>query len=70
MIDLKDVPVDSIHKMLVHLEHERLHYEETKDDKRWDYVYGAAATVREWLSSIDKRQPGLVVVIEPPGDKA
>jgi hypothetical protein len=52
-------------RFLVYLEHERMHYEETKDDKRHDHVYTAVAEVRKWLSSVDRRKPGLEVVILP-----
>jgi hypothetical protein len=65
MTEPDPVPVNALHKILVHLEHERMLLEEAKDDKRHDHVYPAVAEVRKWLSSVDRRAAGLKIVIEP-----
>jgi hypothetical protein len=62
MAEPKPVPFDALHSILVYLETERMHYEDTKDKRRLDYVYGHAATVRDWLSSVAPKQgPGVII---------
>ena len=68
MSESKPVPFDSLNSILVYLDTERRHYEDTKDDKRFDYVFGHAIKVREWLSSFDMRKPRIVIVIRDPDD--
>jgi len=52
----------------LYLDSERRHYEDDKNDKQFDRVFGHAAKVRDWLSSFDMSKPGLVVVIRDPDD--
>jgi hypothetical protein len=63
-------PLDSLHSVLVYLETERRHYEETEDVKRHDHVYHHAAKVREWLSSVHHEKPGITIVAENPDGPA
>lgn len=58
-----DIPIDSLHAILVHLELEQRAYEDAKDPRQHDHFYGHVAKVREWLSSIDKRGPGIKINI-------
>ena len=63
MTDSTPLPLDSLHRVLVYIETELVLHEETKSTKRFDRVYEDATKVREWLSSVDKREPGLTIVI-------
>ena len=56
------MPFDALNGILAYLDMERRSYEDAKDDKQFDHVFGDAAKVREWLSSFDIK-PGLVIVI-------
>jgi hypothetical protein len=58
------LPLDSLHHILAHLETARMVDEEASEENRLDPVYEHAAKVREWLSSIDNREPGLAIVAE------
>lgn len=60
---MTDVPMESLHAIFVHLECEQRQYEETNDPRRFDHVFGHVAKAREWLSSIDKSEPGLEIRI-------
>jgi hypothetical protein len=66
MAESKPVPFDSLNNILAYLDSERRHYEDDKNDKQFDRVFGHAAKVRDWLSSFDMSKPGLVVVIRDP----
>jgi hypothetical protein len=68
MAESKPVPIDSLNSILAYLDIERRSYEDHKDDRQFDRVFGHAAKVREWLSSLDMSKPGLVVVIREPDD--
>jgi hypothetical protein len=68
MAESKPVPIDSLNSILAYLDIERRCYEDNKDDKQFDRVFGHATKVREWLSSLDMSKPGLVVVIREPDD--
>ena len=56
------MPFDALNGILAYLDVERRSYEDAKDDKQFDHVFGDAAKVREWLSSFDIK-PGLVIAV-------
>ena len=56
------MPFDALNGILAYLDMERRSYEDAKDDKQFDHVFGDAAKVREWLSSFDIK-PGLVIAV-------
>jgi hypothetical protein len=68
MAESKPVPFDSLNNILAYLDSERRHYEDDKNDKQFDRVFGHAAKVRDRVSSFDMSKPGLVVVIRDPDD--
>ncbi len=54
---------DSLHIILNYLEVKQRLYEETSDPERLDPVFMHVPIVREWLSSINKQTPGMVIEI-------
>jgi hypothetical protein len=66
MAESKPVPIDSLNSILAYLDIERRCYEDNKDDKQFDRVFGHATKVSEWLSSLDMTRPGLIIVVRDP----
>jgi hypothetical protein len=68
MADHAPLPMDSLHRVLAHLERERARHEEENDDMRFADVYEHAGKLREWLSDVDEL--GDTVTIEQSGSLA
>jgi hypothetical protein len=54
MADPAPLPLDSLRRVLAHLEIERKLREEANDDRRFDDVYEHADKLCEWLSDVDE----------------